>query len=170
MNIYFQTDSSKSEIRSTKSISDSTKKQKKPSFVMSKSPMGAVWRSLVFPGWGQLYVERYWKAPIVTASCGFLGYLIVDNHNKYAEKRDLINILKAADPNDPQIFMEKRYREYYRDNRDMSAFYLLAVYIIAAVDCYSDAHLFDFNVDDKLSLSIIPNQAGTINLNISLKF
>lgn len=154
-----------------KSDSSEKVKENKPPmhFMMSKSPMGAVWRSLVFPGWGQMYVHRYWKAPIVTGASGFLVYLIIDNNSKFNEKAKLVETLKAINPNDPNIMIEKRYREYYRDNRDMSAFYVLAVYIVAAVDCYADAHLYDFNVDDKLSLGFMPNRIGGVNLNFSFK-
>ncbi|HED08391.1 MAG TPA: hypothetical protein ENI57_09775, partial [Ignavibacteria bacterium] len=34
-------------------------------FVMTKSPMGAVLRSAILPGWGQIYNESYIKAPII---------------------------------------------------------------------------------------------------------
>lgn len=170
-NLYSQTDTSN--IKTNNIAKDSVKEKSSPKnkkFIMSKSPMGAVWRSLLLPGLGQIYVKRYWKAPIFTASCGFLTYLIIDNNQKFNEKADLVEQLKRNNSNDPNIFIEKRYREYYRDNRDMSAFYLLAAYIIAAVDCYADAHLFDFNIDDKLSLNLAPGRLGNINLNFSLKF
>ncbi len=152
-------------------INDSmkTSKIKIKKFEMQKSPMGAALRSFVFPGWGQLYVEAYWKAPLVTGACGFLTYMIVDYNKKFTQKSDLVNSLKAKNPNDASIFIEKLYRENYRDNRDMSAFYLLAVYVVAAVDCYTDAHLFDFNVDDKFSLGFTPNYLGGTNLTFSYK-
>ena len=35
------------------------------SFVMEKSPWGAVLRSAILPGLGQIYNQSYWKAPIV---------------------------------------------------------------------------------------------------------
>lgn len=163
--LYSQNDSLS---KSSKQIKqDSVLKFKK--FEMQKSPMGAVVRSLILPGWGQFYVEKYWKVPIVLGAAGFMTYLIIDYNNKFIQKRDLVDQLKQTDPNNSVILIERQYREFYRDNRDMSAFYLLAVYLIAAIDCYSDAHLYDFNVDDKLTFGLTPNYFGGVNLNLSIK-
>jgi len=148
---------------------DTIKKAPAKKFEMQKSPMGAVLRSMIIPGWGQFYVERYWKVPLVTGAFGFLTYMVIDYNKKYLEKSKQVDILKKADPNDVNIFMEKQYREFYRDNRDMSAFYMLAVYVVAAVDCYADAHLFDFNIEDKFALVFSPNFFGGVSVTFSYK-
>jgi hypothetical protein len=118
---------------------------------MTKSPSGAIWRSLAIPGWGQIYVESYWKAPLFFVGSATLVYFIFDNHNKYSNNSDRLVNMKTDDPN---YEITKLRRDFYLDNRDMSAFYLLGVYILAAVDAYVGAHLYDFEVEDKLSLNL----------------
>jgi hypothetical protein len=132
---------------------------------MTKSPSGAIWRSLAVPGWGQIYVESYWKAPIFFAGSATLVFFIVDNHNKYSKYSDQLSSMKSSDA-DYEI--TKLRRDFFLDNRDMSAFYLLGVYILAAVDAYVGAHLYDFEVEDKLSLNLgmTPNYFPTVMIQI----
>ena len=138
---------------------------------MQKSPTTAILYSLLLPGLGQIYVEQYWKAPLFVGGVGALGYFIIYFHNHFndeIQEIDNINMriseLEITDPTNPEISylknqklpLHKSRREFYRDNRDQSAFFLLGVYIIAAVDAYVGAHLFDFNVDDDISLKFSP--------------
>ncbi|HVV56265.1 MAG TPA: DUF5683 domain-containing protein, partial [Mucilaginibacter sp.] len=46
------------------------------------SPHKALIRSLIIPGWGQLYNRQWWKVPIIYAGLGLLGDVVVFN-NKY---------------------------------------------------------------------------------------
>ncbi|MDX9791791.1 MAG: DUF5683 domain-containing protein [Candidatus Kapabacteria bacterium] len=150
-----------------KAESDSSKTEVNKSYKMSKSPSGAIWRSLVLPGWGQYYVESYWKAPVFTVAAGTLIYLLIDNHSKYVDYADKLDGMQLDDPN---YRMTKVYREYYRDNRDMSGFYLLAVYIISAVDAYVGAHLYDFQIDDNLSLSLSSTPIPIPSVRFQIRF
>lgn len=134
---------------------------------MTKNPTEAIWKSLVLPGWGQYYVESYWKAPIFTAATGVLVYFIIDNHNKYANYRDKINAGDYA--NDLEKSLLRRKRDYYLDNRDISGLYLLGVYLLASVDAYVGAHLYDFTVDESLSLGIYTRNESA-GLAFRLKF
>lgn len=141
-----------------KPIQDIALKQpiKDKGFQMKKSPWGAVWRSIVLPGWGQIYVEKYWKAPLFLAAFGTCIYLTVDNHIKFIDAADIYDKTKQANPKDPTLPLLKNRREFYRDNRDQSAFFLLGVYIISAVDAYVGAHLYDFDVSDDVTMKICP--------------
>jgi len=109
-------------------------------FVMQKSPWGAVLRSAIIPGWGQIYNESYWKVPIVWGITGWLVYVWVDNNNLYKDNRTLF--LQTGDDR------YKRFRDFYRDQRDQFAIYIVLTYFLNLVDAYVDAHLFDFNVDE----------------------
>lgn len=109
-------------------------------FVMQKSPWGAVLRSAIIPGWGQIYNESYWKVPIVWGITGWLVYIWVDNNNLYKDNRNLF--LQTGDDR------YKRFRDFYRDQRDQFAIYIVLTYLLNLVDAYVDAHLFDFNVDE----------------------
>ncbi len=109
-------------------------------FVMQKSPLGALLRSAVLPGWGQFYNESYYKIPIVWGISGWLIYNYFDNHNLYKQYRDLY--LKT------NLSGYKEYREFYRDQRDLFAIYYVFAFLANLVDAYVDAHLFDFSVTE----------------------
>lgn len=137
-------------------------------FKMQKSTLGAVWRSFVVPGWGQIYVESYWKAPLFFgASAGLVG-LIIYNNSLYQDFA--LQIDNLAEPTDSELAILKSKREFYRDQRDMSAFYLLGVYVLAAVDAYVGAHLYDFNVDDNISAGIAPGRNSFVAIRINYHF
>ncbi|MHC1737224.1 MAG: DUF5683 domain-containing protein [Ignavibacteriaceae bacterium] len=107
---------------------------------MTKSPWGAVARSAVIPGWGQLYNQSYWKIPIVWGVIGWFTYNWIQNNTDYENYRNLY----IADPSNSN----KRLREFYRDNRDLFAIYLGLTYVANLIDAYVDAHLFDFDVSE----------------------
>ncbi len=109
-------------------------------FVMTKSPWGAVLRSAVLPGWGQYYNESYWKIPIVWGIMGYFASIWIDQHNLYWDSK--------------KLYAESGYtsskaladRNFYRNQRDEFAVYIGLVYFLTLVDAYVDAHLFDFDV------------------------
>lgn len=142
-------------------------------FRMQKSPTGAIARSLIIPGWGQFYVEEYWKTPIFLGAAGVLGWFIYDNHVKFTDAKDLV---ESTSEDDPYYDIYKADREFFRDSRDQSAFYLLAVYAISAVDAYVNAHLYDFDVSDEnvesasLDLRISPSKFGGGQIGLYLRF
>lgn len=109
-------------------------------FVMQKSPWGAVLRSAVIPGWGQLYNESYWKVPVVWGVAGWFIYNWIDTNNEYIKYRDLYI------ESDQGIYLSRR--DFYRDQRDYFAIYLTLTYLLNLVDAYVDAHLFDFTVSE----------------------
>lgn len=126
-------------------------------FKMKKSPTQAVLLSLAFPGLGQYYVESYWKIPVFAGGAGACIYGIVSNNSLLAKKSAEVDNAVAANESSIRIATLKNEREYYRDNRDLAGLYLLAVYVIASVDAYSGAHLYDFDVSDNLSLRLLPD-------------
>ncbi len=137
-------------------------------FQMQKSPLGAVWRSFIIPGWGQIYVESYWKAPLFLAAAAGMAGLIVYNNNLFQDYTRRIDNL--TEPSDSELRVMKSTREFYRDSRDLAALYMLGVYVVAAVDAYVGAHLYDFNVDENISAVIIPNRNGFITFRINYHF
>lgn len=143
---------------------------------MTKSPTGALWRSFVLPGWGQLYVESYWKAPVFFLGAGTLAYFSFWNNSKYQNDQLLYDNTKQNDPtNKTKMDSLDRYKEYYRNNRDQCIFYIGLTYILAAVDAYVGAHLYDFDVSEKLSMRIEPYynnsryNAYGLSLNLRIK-
>lgn len=107
---------------------------------MQKSPWGAVVRSAIVPGLGQIYNESYWKAPVIWGVMGWFVYVWIDNNNKYIDYKNLYiqtGTKKYLD-----------YRDFYRDQRDEFAIYIALTYFLNLVDAYVDAHLFDFSVGE----------------------
>jgi hypothetical protein len=107
-------------------------------FIMSKAPLGAVWRSAILPGWGQVYTESYWKVPVIWGAAAWLIYNWVWNNNQYKSYLNLFN--QSTDQNDLS------YAHFYQDQRDLFAIYMGLTYLLNLVDAYIDAQLFDFSV------------------------
>ena len=112
---------------------------------MTKSPWGAVARSAILPGLGQIYNESYWKAPVVWGIIGYFISVWIDQNNLYKDYRDLFDDSITDDnPNGNSEYL--RLREFYRDQRNDFAIYIVLTYLLNLVDAYVDAHLFDFDV------------------------
>jgi len=146
------------------SVSVAPVQQEDTSFVMSKSPWGAVLRSAVLPGWGQLYNRSYWKAPIVWGVTAWFVYNWNYNNNKYvsyknAYANDKLNLSSQLSA------VNKTNRDFYRDQRDLFAIYMGLAYVLTLVDAYVDAHMFDFTVQED-----IVTKVPQLNLNYRLNF
>ncbi len=125
----------------------------------TKSGLGAVLRSAVVPGWGQLYNRSYLKVPVVVGLTGFLVWGVVTEHNNYTKYDAWYEATITKDkPNGDLLF--KRWREFYRDRRDTYGWWLLVTYLLQLADAYVDAALFSFDVSDEASLQLLPNPNG----------
>lgn len=146
-----------------------------PSYAFRPSPTKAVIYSAIFPGLGQIYNRKYWKLPIVYG--GFVGftYAITWNNGYY---RDYLNgyqdimddnpetirwhnmLPYGMDPStvDEQWFtgVLQQRKDHYRYYRDLSIIGTVAWYLLAIVDAYVDAQLFDFDMSPDLSMRIEP--------------
>ena len=128
----------------TKIDSTASNKQDTIKFVMQKSATGAMLRSAVLPGWGQLYNESYWKIPVVWGFIGYYIYGAIYYNNRYNEYEDMSNTTESTS-------LQTRYKSLsksYRDLRDSFFVYLGITYLVNIVDAYVDAHLFDFDVTE----------------------
>ncbi len=103
------------------------------------SPGGAALRSLAFPGWGQAYNRRPLKAVIVGAVEQGLIFGIVREHQLFRDARR---------------FNDDRSATIYKDQRNRMVWILAGWLIYSSLDAYVDAHLFDFDVSDKLSVNV----------------
>jgi TM2 domain-containing membrane protein YozV len=120
----------------------------------AKSATTAIVLSLLIPGSGQIYYEDYWKAPIFFGGAVVLGWWAWKNNETYKD------LEAQGDPN----------KEIYRNNRDQSLFFLAGVYILAAVDAYVGVHLYNFNVNENLSLYLAPDEnTGNIKIAVNLR-
>ncbi len=133
-------------------------------FTMQKSPLGAVIRSAILPGLGQLYNESYWKIPVILGVTVYLldGYF--NQNSLFIKYRDMYAGTITKDQPSGELNW-KLYREFYRDQRDTFAWWLAVTYFIQIADAFVDAHLFDFDVSDtkRVQASLAP---GRISLSI----
>jgi hypothetical protein len=131
------------------------------------SPRKATIYSLVLPGLGQAYNHKYWKIPIIYAGAAALIYGLQWNQRNYKEFNRLFDYMTDNDTNTVAVYkgrvISDNYstwalsnRNYFRKNRDLCAISLGLLYVMNVIDANVDAHLFEFNVNDDLSLSWEP--------------
>ncbi len=125
-------------------------------------------RSLMIPGWGQVYNHRWWKVPLIYAGIGLLGDAVVFNQHYYSI------FLKEAQLREKGIQTGRR-PEYsqvsdadiinatdgYRRNRDLCILGVLGAWGIQMIDAYIDAKFIrSYTMDNNLSFKISP---GVVN-------
>lgn len=136
-------------------------------------PAKAAFYSALLPGAGQIYNKSYWKVPIVVAAIGTTTYFYISNQNKYDSYRDEYK-KRLANDTDLNIDYQRlnndqliKAQKFYQQNRDLSLLLTVAFYALNIIDANVDAHLQQFNVNDKLTLR--PQiQQNNINLNPNL--
>lgn len=128
------------------------------------SPKKATLLSTFLPGAGQFYNKKYWKIPIIYAGLGTSVYFIASNNSYYNDFRLAYIHRKDNDPTtiDPYVgqYNEtnlKDIRDYYRRNMELSIIATTAIYLLNIVDAAVDAHLYEFKVDDDLSIRVQPS-------------
>ncbi len=107
-------------------------------YKQTKSPTGAMFRSMVVPGWGQFYNESYWKIPLVWGALGAFAYAWKWNNDKVNYYDD-----KYHSEHNTAYY---EIREFYRNQRDLNTVFFILVYVLNVVDAYVDAHMFDFEI------------------------
>lgn len=121
------------------------------------APAKAAFYSAILPGLGQAYNKKYWKIPIVYGAIGASVYFYAENNKKYHQYRDAYKRRLAGYNDDEFGFLDNNRlidgQRFYQRNRDLSLLVAGLFYILNIVDANVDAHLMQFNVNDKLSLS-----------------
>ena len=123
------------------------------------APSKAAFYSAIFPGMGQIYNKKYWKAPIVWAAMGTSIYYFIDNNNEYNRYRTAYklrknNLVDEFTVDGVEIISEEtleRAQEQLKENRDLSLLTTAILYVLQIVEASVNAHLLQFNTDDNLS-------------------
>ncbi|MHB0754090.1 DUF5683 domain-containing protein [Polaribacter sp. M15] len=124
-------------------------------------PSKAAFYSAIFPGLGQIYNKKYWKAPIVWGALAIPTYYYQINNSDYKRYRTAYRLRKAGlqdefTLNDGTELLStttlETAQEQLSENRDFSLLSGIILYILQIVEASVNAHLLQFNTDDNLSL------------------
>jgi len=167
----------------------SAKKVLSDSLKSKHSPRKATIRSLIIPGWGQAYNNKYWKIPIVYTAIGIPIGTFIYNKKWYKETGKAAQMLSATPPDtinyknriDEKLyyFFETpgslpsltNYRNEFRKNMDYSVLFILVFWGLNVVDATVDGHLRDFDVSDNLSMHVKPViLSGSTTAGLSVVF
>ncbi len=158
------------------------------------SPKKATIFSAVLPGLGQAYNKKYWKIPIIYIGFGTIGYFIHWNNDYYKTMKLAYTDLTDSEPDGPwgeddpsNSYMDikpdwvdldnatdyenfktsiSKQQDYYRRNRDLLVIGFVGFYGLQIIDASVDAHLFDFDMSDDLSLNWQPTMQSFNKQNI----
>lgn len=159
-------------------------------------PRQATLKSLMIPGWGQLYNRQYWKLPLVAGAFISLGMIANYNQVRYTKYRDYYYVVSphADDPTyvppatvavpyedgvtrDLDVNQLKRINDGFRRNRDYTYIGMALAWALNVVDANVSAHLKTFDVSDDLSLRVKPimeidplSQGMVSGLSLSFNF
>lgn len=170
------------------------------------SPHKATLYSAVLPGLGQAYNKKYWKIPLVYAALGGFTYGLVFNQKHYTMYKNAYRDFVYRDPANKSYvtIWEDKLSDYctleeletiradwfkktlegkkssYRHDRDMTIIALVGVYVLNMIDASVDAHFFNYDVSDDLTLKILPEMgitpdkydqaAPTLGMRLNLRF
>lgn len=138
------------------------------------SPHKATMYSAVVPGLGQVYNKKYWKLPIIYGLTGVFIYSFDFNNEQYNKYKNAYAEFEAGKINSFEGYTSKdiilRLKDYHRRNRDLNVIVLAGVYMLNIIDATVDAHLFDYDISEDLSLNIQPSLMRSVNNQNALGF
>jgi hypothetical protein len=142
------------------------------------SPRKATIYSAILPGLGQAYNKKYWKIPIIYVGFGTIGYFIRWNNNYYQTYKqaysdftdgnpdtdsyldlDATKYYDLENPTDSVNFRTglSKQQAYYRRNRDLLIISMVGFYGLNIIDASVDAHLFNFDISEDLTMNWQPS-------------
>jgi len=141
------------------------------------SPRKATLYSAVLPGLGQVYNKKYWKLPLIYGGFAGFAYAINWNNDKYVLYRQAYYDITDTDPK-TNSFLDIKEVMYYNMNnasdvrefgdklkqakdgarryRDMNIIFTAAFYALNIIDASVDAHFFNFDISDDLTMVWVP--------------
>ncbi len=125
------------------------------------SPSKAAFYSAIFPGGGQIYNKKYWKAPIVWGALASSVYYYTINSNQYDRFRTAFKLRKQGLPDEfngqngniniSDAGLESAQKQL-RKNRDLSLLTGILLYVLQIVEASVNAHLLQFDTNDNLTI------------------
>jgi len=144
------------------------------------SPRKATILSTVLPGLGQIYNKKYWKVPVIYVAFGVMAYFISYNNYYYKYFKGAYAYSLNADANKlnglpdfatrypdlaylPQASLEVGMNTYRRW-RDMNGLGFIAFYAVQVIDANVDAHFFNYDISQNITLNVRPGILMNENL------
>lgn len=148
------------------------------------SPKKAALKSACLPGLGQAYNQKYWKIPVAYALMG--GALVyhfdqkknydlarLNYQSKWFYEQNKSTQPQLIDPFPTQsLGALSTEKVRLKNSKDLGIILLVLAYGLQIADATVDAHLFEFNVSDDLSLRPSIQWEGATNsaqLGLSLR-
>ncbi len=132
-----------------------------------KSPTGALFRSVAFPGWGQFYNGKYFKSLVVFGTeTTFITLAVIEWGRRNEHKRNFEHLPQ----NHPDKAWEFEQFRFYEDRRNLFLWITTGIVFLSMFDAYVDAQLYNFDKEKvpDLSISMIPKDK--VNIQFSVKF
>ena len=117
----------------------------------------------IIPGAGQIYNGQAWKVPIFYAALGAMGYLVYTNYTEMMMFKNEYLRIGYSGTSTLEGYSgypgSSIYNMYQSSNKNFQLFIIVtaAVYAFNLLDAYVFGHLYDFQVNDDLSLRIAPS-------------
>lgn len=147
---------------SSPNVIDSIQPRAIPFAVESHSPRKAFLLSFL-PGAGQVYNGQAWKVPIIYGGFAVAGYFIYSNYGKMKDFRDeyLLRINGGTPEmpgyaNYPNTSIYNYYQSY-NQSYQLSIVFAVIIYALNLVDAFVYGHLYEFQINDDISMSLRPN-------------
>ena len=113
---------------------------------VSRNPTGACLRSIVVPGWGQLYTGHpLWGVVFFGADFSMIYGAVVQN-NRYHQNLTYASETKS----DTRRKQYERLADFYRDDRNKLIWWTSGTMLLAGFHAFVEAHLYDFRIDPNL--------------------
>ncbi|MCK9423074.1 MAG: DUF5683 domain-containing protein [Bacteroidales bacterium] len=133
------------------------------------SPTKATIMSACLPGLGQIYNKKAWKVPIIYAGFGVFSYFIYTYTDEYINYKCAYIESVNGNMNGNYSDLVKKYskdellssREFNRRNLEINILFAALWYALNILDATVDAHLYTFNISDKLTLRVEPSVQPT---------
>jgi len=126
------------------------------------APAKAAFYSAIFPGMGQVYNRKYWKAPIVWGALGTSLYFYSTNNKEFDRYRTAFKIREAGlqdefTNDDGSVIISRNglinAQKVLKKNRDLSLLTTVLLYVLQIVEASVNAHLLQFNTNDNITFT-----------------
>ena len=129
-------------------------------------PHKAVMRSLMIPGWGQVYNHSWYKVPFIYAGLALLGDVVVYNQKYYniflKEAKLREKGIVGTSANNPDLAFVSNddvvtYTNSYRRDRDLGILGFVGAWGVQMIEAYVNAKFIrSYTMDNNLSFKVSP--------------